>query len=128
MDFLFDAFDDDDGPPRPPALPPLPAAPTSSPAVSADSKLPPAFSHLQHEAIASIAFHAMEEEDRHRLERVMRECTAQHRSKASPPIDVAKAPHSAGTAAAGFVHYFRKRMLNCPSLSVGGACPPSSFA
>ena len=93
---LFGAFDDA------PSQLPAPAA-----ATRATHDLPPAFAHLKHEAIASIAMHSIADDDRQKLERVLRECkVAEQEHTSTPPPD--RQECALGIATSDAVHYFRE--------------------
>ena len=98
----FSAFDE------PPA--PTPAPPPPQTYSSQTTELPSAFSHLRHELIASVAVHGLTDEDRHGLEKIMRDATM----RVQPAEFGSDRGTEEATAAPGTVHYFRRSHAASP--------------
>ena len=114
---LFGDFDDSPPPPAKRSRPAA-AAPIGSEA-RGGSSLPLAFAHLHHEAVVSISFRGMADQERLRLEEVLRECVVVSRKGGTPHSTDDDTVGTPQIAAADTVHYFRA----CP-LGENSACPP----
>ena len=86
---LFDAFDEA----------PAPEPPPKRPKIITSSTPASAFSHLQHEAIASLSMRNLSDDDRSRIEELLRESMVSRRATS--------ADASAMDATNGTVHYFQ---------------------
>ena len=124
---LFGDFDDTPPPPAKRSRPATAAAPTGSEARGGCS-LPRAFAHLQHEAVVSISFRGMADEERLRLEEVLRECVVVPRKSGRPPSTDDDTIGTPQIAAADTVHYFQAYAADYagasgPEAAVAAPCP-----
>ena len=124
---LFGDFDDTPPPPAKRSRPATAAAPMGSEARGGCS-LPRAFAHLQHEAVVSISFRGMADEERLRLEEVLRECVVVPRKSGRPPSTDDDTIGTPQIAAADTVHYFQAYAADYagasgPEAAVAAPCP-----